>query len=914
MVIVVFGFVTAFFFSPAFFGDKTLSQSDIIGHRGASKEIIDHREATGEEALWTNSMFGGMPAYQISTKHNSNIIDKVNKLVWGVIPHPYSSLFIAFCCFYGLMLVLRVPPLIGALGAIAFGLSSYNIQLYEAGHNSKMAAIAYMPMVLGGILLVIRDNKKLLGLGIFSFFLTLELSANHLQITYYLAIALAIVLLAFLIHSLKTGTISNALKSFALLLVGGAIALACNASNLWTTYEYKAETIRGKSELTSVNNSKDSSDGLDPSYITAWSYQKSETFNLLIPNFKGGGSGAISNNDEAIRKVNRKLKKQIGPMDLYFGGQPFTSGPTYIGAAIIFLALIGAVLYKGWLKWPLIAAMCLAIMLSWGKFFMGLTGFFIDVMPLYSNFRAPAMILVVVQLSVPVLAVLGLSQLWKIGESKAELKKVYWTTGVVLGLLLFFLAFPDASNSFYKPMDPLSDSRQVTIDKAKKGVISLTLNDRTVEVNNNSIKSSSVVKELLSAVQQDTILNKKWNAEQLGNILKLNAKGTEYKGGTFALEGAVKGSIIPVTEKEELSYQLKKNRWRKADAEKFLKNLEAARKAVYSADVQRSFAYILIAFIAIALIFHTKLDKRYWFASLLIIVFADLWQADARYLGEDNYAPEDMYTSVFNPSPADLAIEDSGKDGRVLNLAVSTFNDATTSYMHHSVGGYSAVKLRRYQEYYENALFNEFTQLKYGLEQGASIQMMGELPGINMLNTTAVIFGNRRIERAAFNPSAYGKLWFVDSLVMAENADEELAFSKARTKKEVAVISEEKKGNITARTYDLDSTSSAELVEYAPNFLRYQVKTANDACVVFSEIFYDKGWLAKIDGKEVEIARANYLLRALEVPAGEHEIEFSFEPKSYVMGSKISLGGSLLVLALLILGLVKHFKSKKQEA
>lgn len=821
VVIVGFFLVTAMFFSPTFFGGKALSQGDIVAHKGASKELVDHRSSQGEEALWTNSMFGGMPAYQISTTHPSNFVKQLERLTYTIVPHPYVYLFLAFVCFYGLMLILKVQPLLAVVGALAFGLSSYNIQLYEAGHNTKIAAIAYMPMVLGAVILVFR-KKYLLGGALFAFFLCLELGSNHVQITYYLALLLLFVVLFLTVKAIEEDGVSHVLKTASTFLVGALFALACNASLLWTTYEYKDDTIRGKSELQQTNQQQDATTGLDKSYITQWSYGKTETFSLLVPNMKGGGSGVLKEEKHALKSVKKKYRKTVQGMDKYFGGQPFTSGPVYLGAVLCLLLFIGLVFYQGPLKWPLLVGSVLAVLLSWGKNFMGFTDFFIENIPLYNNFRAVSMTLVIVQLAAPVLAMLGLQQLLSKEQDEKSKKKVLYSGGVLVLLLLIFMAVPTTVNDFFKPGDPLLEN--------------------------------------------------------------------------------------PVGEQEELTNELKKYNWPTKQITALLDNLAAARKEVFLSDVKRSLMFVILGWIVVLLFVHKKIQKEYAISALLVLVLADLWSVDKRYLSEENFQKKKKTEEPFVESSADRYIVSQPDNGRVLNLAVNTFNDASTSYLHQSIGGYSAVKLRRYQELFEYSLNTAFNNIKTKLSTGDVNNLFEQTPTLNMLNLKYLIYNPNAAP--LFNEKAYGKAWLASSALLAENADQELDLTLKTTSKKEVVISEQEKGNVKSTRFLVDSSSSVVMTNYLPNDLSYQAKLTNKSLVVFSEIFYKKGWIATIDGQEVPIARANYVLRALEVPAGEHEIRFQFQPTSYYLGSKISgISSAIIILVLLWLS-VKQLKVK----
>ena len=823
----IFFVLTIFFFGPAFFQGKGLQQSDIVAHKGASKELADYRAANGSEALWTNSMFGGMPGYQISTVHDKNFIREAVNTIRLVLPHPYNHLFLAFACAYGLLIILGLSPWMAAAGAVAYGLSSYNIQLFEAGHNSKIEAIAFMPMVLGAVLLILR-KKYLSGGLLFAVFFSIEVSVNHLQITYYLGMMIGIIVVFYLFKFLLQKDFAAAWKVALTLAVGIGFGLATNASLLWTTYEYKSETIRGKSELQAKVGSENSTSGLDKSYITQWSYGKGETFSLLVPNFKGGGSGQLKEESAAIKQVNRKYRKTVEGMDRYFGGQPFTSGPVYFGAGICFLFMLALFVYRGPLLWPLLVASALSILLAWGKNLMWFTSFFIEHVPLYNNFRAVSMTLIIAALTFLSLGFLGLKAFLDLEDGKARNTAITGAAVSTLLLLSVFILLPNQSNSFFKPADPL-----------------------------------------------------------------------------------VEGSV---GEEAQLKDQLAQYQWPEKQQEDLLEGLVAARTYLFTSDAKRSLLFVLLVAGLIYLYHKNYLSQKYLGPALLVVLLFDLWSVDRRYLNEDSFTSKKHVDRPFEMSTADQYIQQAQSKGRVLNLAANTWNDASTSYLHQSVGGYSAVKLRRYQELYDYELSDEMNEVRSALNSGNMVGVqntLSTLEALKMMNTRYIIYNPSA--PPIVNDYAYGDAWFVSGVEFAQSADEELALTKSLNLADTAGISEQEKGNISQLGYVKDSTQSIKKVKYEPNELTYKVSTNQKALVVFSEVFYNKGWKAFIDEQEVEIARANYVLRALEVPAGNHEIRFEFDPQSYKVGSRIA-GLSSGVLLLLLFGVGYKTWKKSREA
>jgi hypothetical protein len=530
-----------------------------------------------------------------------------------------------------------------------------------------------------------------------------------------------------------------------------------------------------------------------------------------VPNFKGGGTGVLKENKKALKQVKKQYRKTVAGMDKYFGGQPFTSGPVYFGATVFVLLIIALFFYKGVLKWPLLIASVLALFLSWGKNFMGFTNFFIEYVPLYNNFRAVSMILVIVQLSVPILAILGLHEFFNKKLTPTDRKKVWYAGGGMIFILVVFMLFPSSINNFFKPADPL--------------------------------------------VEQS------------------------------------------IGEKERLREDLKEYNWSSTQTEKLLENIEAARKEVFLMDVQRSLLLVIIACGLVLLFAYDKVQKVYVIAALLFVIAGDLWSVDKRYLSESNFHKKKKSALPFVESPADSYIKEKGERGRVLNLAVNTFNDASTSYLHHSIGGYSAVKLRRYQELYEHSLSGQFNGIKTSLSSGKIEGLFVGMHTLNMLNMEYVIYNPGALPLE--NKQAYGKVWLASTVTFAQNADDELSLTIDQHDREHVVISEEERGNIKGDLFALDSLSTVNMVSYEPNDLSYEATLTKSSLIVFSEIFYKKGWVATIDGEVVPIARANYVLRALEVPSGKHNIRFEFKPNSYYLGRKISGISSTIILVVI---------------
>ncbi|MBA3683292.1 MAG: YfhO family protein [Bacteroidetes bacterium] len=870
IAIVIFAIITLIYFKPLLSG-KELRQDDIARHKGMSKEIVDYRKAHNDaEPLWTNSMFGGMPAYQISTKYPGNWIGKLDNAFKLYIPLPAGYLFLYCLGFFILLLCLDVNPWLALIGGVAYGLSSYFLIILEAGHNSKANALGYLPALIGGVILLFK-GKPWLGLAITTLFTAMELNANHVQISYYGYILIAFIIAGYFFTHLKEKQLGTFFKGFALFLAATLIGLLPNFAGLSTTNEYGKYSTRGKSELTisskmvaddktplSLDNSgnakiekikanedvvkkheKNTTTGLDEDYATQWSYGIGETFTFLIPDFKGGVSSPIANVDEsALKKVNPELRQQVASSYAYFGDQPFTSGPVYIGAIIIFLALLGMFVVKNAIKWPIFLATLLTVALGWGSNFMGLTDFFMHHIPGYNKFRAVSMIMVIAELTLPLLAILTISEIIKIKswdekiklrllKKEVSLKKLIISSTVIVGgfCLLCFL-MPDALNTFH------------------------------------------------GAGEEEAMVQQ---AVRQGNP-----------------ENQVRPYIAEL-----------------------MPQIELARKAIFTADAMRSLIFIVLAFGALFLYFTNKLKKELFFAAIGIFITIDLWTVASRYLNSKSFVTKEQnMQSIVSKTAADEEIlKDPELDYRVLNLTVSTFNDAATSYYHKSIGGYHGAKLKKYAELIEFHIDKElnlfYKEAGKALGNDSTSRILfGSLNVINMLNTKYFIIpgGDGRGEIPLKNPVANGSAWFVKTIFTVPNTDDEIvALGKIDTKTQAITQSNFKKELQLKDTYE--GEGSIKLVSYQPNELVYESDTKAEEFAVFSEIYYPKGWDAYIDGQLKPYAGVNYVLRGMQIPAGKHKIEFKFEPDTYKTGNTIAMVGSVLLLITIGAGLYLHKKN-----
>ena len=786
VALVVFLTITFVYFYPVLEG-KSLKMHDIKMWKGMSKEISDFREATGEEALWTNSMFGGMPAWQISVHYSGNLMKHVDKLLRLHLPFPASYVFLYFLGFFVLLLVLRINPWVSIVGAIAFALSSYFFIILGAGHATKAHAIAYMAPVLAGIILTFR-GKYLWGALLTSVALSLEILATHLQITYYLLILVIVYGIYQLIKTIQNGEYLHFAKASGILILAAIIAVLTFTTNLWGTYEYGKDTMRGKPELTKSISEKSS--GLDKDYITAWSYGIGETWSFLIPNAKGGASGLMGNIPE-LKNAEPAYRKAIAQQSSqYWGDQPGTSGPVYAGVLVAFLFLLGLFIVSDKLKWALLAATILSIMLGWGKNFMPLTDFFIDYVPGYAKFRAVSMILVIAELTIPLLAFMALNKIFtepkilskKITISSFSVNVFYLVFGITAGLLLLFYIFPDVFFRFLNTQESI----------------------------------------------------------QFAQLMQ-GEGGAQYAA--------------------------------------FAKSIEAVRIGIFRNDILRSLAFIIGGAGLIKLFALGKINKTVFLGVLAILVLADMFAIDKRYLNNEksgrNYKMWESRQTSKNPFIAtkadNIILQDKDPDFRVLDLTKNTFNDASTSYFHKSIGGYHGAKLQRYQDLIEHNISGEISSVIGGLSSGIDARGIDELlkkqQVLNMLNTKYFIYSPEAAPLV--NNHAFGNAWIVSNYKLVNNADEEIAALKTTDLKTTAIVDIRFENNFD-KGFSKETNGDISLTSYAPNKLEYTFDAPDKQMVIFSEIYYEKGWKAFIDGEESEYFRANYILRGMTIPAGKH--------------------------------------------
>ncbi len=797
-IAIIAGFVviSALYFSPVLEG-KSLPQSDNTHAIGAAQELKSYSEANGEVCQWTDSMFGGMPGYQIMGDNSSNIFRTFNRITRLGLPYTtIAILFLYLVSFYLLMISLKAEKNLALLGAIAFAFGSYNIIIIAAGHITKAYAIALCPVVLAGVMMIFNE-RKIVGGTIAMVALGMQLAYNHVQITYYLALTIGVFVVAKFIYAIMEKKLPDFGKCFGILCLATILGAIPGIVNLWTTYEYGQYSIRGASEIQTADSHINT--GLDKDYALSWSYGVHETPTLLIPNAVGGVSQRISADNKGLSSFPPELSEYISQqMPEYWGGRMFTSGPVYVGAIICFLFFIGCFYYKGKEKWWLIAATILSIFLAWGKNFPLLTDFMFYHFPLYNKFRTVEMALVIASITMPMLALLGMKEIYDNPERiRYETSKFFGAIGLTAGVAFIFAVAPTSIYSF------LTDDEAYQFTQAK---------------------------------MQDT-------------------------SGSFAL---LEQALI------------------------------AARASLTSADAWRSVVLIILASSALWFYSVGKLTDKITIATLIVLVAIDLWSVDKRYLSADNFVGKQEARQTFRMSNADKFILADKEPHRVMSVYTNPFNEVFTSYFHQSVGGYHGAKLRRYQDFIDRYLYGEWhsvTQALRAQDYDAIDSVLRTAEGLKIMNTKYLIY--HPDAQPILNRNAYGSAWFVDEVQYAGSPDEALNSLKDNDLSRVAVVETE------GLKSSVDSTARITRTSYSPNRLTYDYSTVVDRLAVFSEIYYPAGWRAFVDGEEVQIERADYILRGLQLPAGDHKIEFRFEPQSYRVGRVIAYIFSALAVLII---------------
>lgn len=806
----IFVVLAVVYFYPALEG-KVMHTNDGTVSKNSSKEISDFRQEYGKEPLWTNSMFSGMPAYLISTLYPGNLMKFVDTKL-KFLKMPMCSIFLTMLGFYILLIIFKVKPWLACAGAIAYGFSTYFFFILSAGHNTKAIAIAYMAPMIGGIYYSYRHDA-IKGALLTTFFLTLEILANHPQITYYSFLCILVFILVEFIFAFRNKEIASFIKSSVILIVPILLSIGMNFGSLYNTYEYGKYSTRSKSEL--VTNNSNKTNGLDKDYITGWSYGIDETLTLLIPNFKGGANIPFNNKSETVKALRKNNAMQYAnQFNNYWGTQPWTDGPVYVGAIVVFLFILGLIIIKAREKWWLLFATLLSIMLAWGKNFMPLTDLFINYFPGYDKLRAVTMTLVIAEFCMPLLAILALREIF---EEKIPRRNLYRgikiAAGISGGLTLLFLLFPSLAGSFISSNSPIENSQ---------------------------------LPDWLSSA------------------------------------------------------------------------LIADRQIMLRSDAFRSLILILLGVSVLLAFLFNKIKKEYAVILFAILFLLDMWSVDKRYLNADKFVKPAVIEKTQTPSTADKLIMKDTSYYRVLNLSVSPFSDASTSLYHHSIGGYHGAKIGRYQELIDNAISEDLVSFENTLRTAKSMEDLQ--PAIkrlisnnvlNMLNAKYLIVDPQI--PPVVNENAFGNAWFADTVIMVNNANEELAQINKIDASKQAVIDSRFRAFVSKSSFIGNATDKIKLISYKLNELQYEYSAQGERLVIFSEIYYPAGWKAYIDGSENSIFRADYILRAMSVPSGDHIIKFTFEPSSYYIGNKISLVSSLIFILLLITYIIYSFKRKFQK-
>ena len=801
IVLLAFILTSVLYFSPVLEG-KMLYQSDIAQYIGMSNQQTEFIDKTGEQPYWTDAAFVGMPTYQLGANYPHNYVKELDRSL-RFLPRPADYLFLYFLGFYILLLVLRADYRLAFLGALAFGFSTYFIIILGVGHNAKAHAIAYMPMVLAGIILCFKNNL-LGGFLLLTISMALEISANHFQMTYYLLLLVIVLGIAYLIDAWRKKELSNYFKALGVMVLAVGLALGTNATNLLATQQYTDFSTRGDTGLTiNPDGSEKPSSGLDYNYITEYSYGVLESFNLFIPRFMGGSSGEDIGTDSEIYQQLLQLGApaiqaqgftQGAPT--YWGDQPFVGAPAYIGAVVIFLAVLALFLIKGRLKWWLVGGSVLALLLSWGKNFELLTNFFIKYVPLYDKFRAVSSIQVIIELCLPILAIMGLKKLFESGVKQEKLHALKWSGIIVGGIALAFLLFK----------------------------------------------------------------------------------------GMFSFSGAGDGALL-----QQLGPE-------------FVRALKQDREAIFTSDAIRSLILVLLAAGVLWFYIKEKLGQNAVLLLLGMLIVFDLVGVDRRYVNNDDFVSARLVNEPWQATQADLQIAQDTTHYRVMDLSGSPFNTGRTSYFHKSIGGYHAAKPGRMQDL-----------IDFHISQN-------NMAVLNMLNTKYFIVPSEQgQEEAQQNPEALGNAWFVNNVEFAKNPNEEILKLSTIDPRITAVVNEEFRHELELLSESSDDivnpANQIELVSYQPNKLVYKARALEPGLIVFSEMYYPHGWEVEINGKPATHFQANYLLRAMVVPQGEHTITFSFEPSVIKTGSSIALGSSI-VFALVLIGggLYTYRKNSKAQA
>ena len=813
LAVILFAVLAFAYFFPADTEGRILYRHDSAAGKGAGQEMSEYRQRTGETTRWTNSLFSGMPTYQMAPAYGSGkVLDQVANAYHLWLPDYVWYLFAYLLGFYILLRAFDFRQMLAALGSIVWAFSTYFLIIIAAGHYWKVMALAYLPPMIAGIVLAYR-GKYLWGFVVTAIFAALEVQANHVQMTYYYLFIILAMIVAYLVDAIRKKQMAHFAKATAVCAAAAVIGICINLSNLYHTWEYSKESMRGKSELVKKNSANQTSSGLDRDYITQWSYGVDETWTLLVPNAKGGASVPMVMNETAMEHADNNylpIYQQIGQ---YWGEQPGTSGPVYVGAFVLFLFVLGLFIVKGPMKWALLAATILSILLSWGRNFMPFTDFFLDYVPMYAKFRTVASILVIAEFTIPLLAMLALKRI--VDDPQVLKEKFNYAVvsfAVTAGACLLFIFFPGM-------FDYISSSE-------------------------------------MHALSQ-------FPADQLQPLLN---------------------------------------------------NLTEMREAMFTADCRRSLFIICAGCVLLYLYVRGKMGKQWLVAIVAVVCLLDLWSVNKRYLNDGMFVEKSQRDQpIVKTATEDQILRDTSLDYRVLNLASNTFNENETSYYLKSIGGYHPAKLRRYQEVIDAYISKEMQRLYPAVAkaQGDMTQVPGDriFPVLNMLNTKYFILpleGGQTVP--VQNPYALGNAWLVDKVTYVDNANAELDLVGKIDLRHEAVADKRFKETI-GEGVKQEGTSLVKITKYEPNQLTYEVESQKGGVVVFSENYYP-GWTATVDGKDVDVARVNYILRAINVAPGKHTVQLSFFPTTVDTTERIAYASYAILLAVIVVLVVLRRKKK----
>lgn len=818
LVVVLFALIAFVYFFPADIDGRILYRHDSSAGKGATMELSQYHEQTGEVTRWTNSIFGGMPTYQMAPTYSSDtILQKAIAAYHLWLPDNVWFVFAYLLGFYILMRAFDFRRSLAVLGSIIWAFSSYFFIIIAAGHLWKVMALAYLPPMIAGVVLAYR-GKYMSGLLVTAIFAAFEVKANHVQMTYYYLFVIGLMIIAYLVDAIRKRQMVHFAKATGVCVLGAVIGISLNLSNLYHTWQYSQESMRGKSELVKKDASNQTNSGLDRDYITQWSYGVDETWTLLVPNAKGGASVALSQNEKAMEKADPTFMPIYQQIGQYWGEQPGTSGPVYVGAFVVALFIFSLFIVKGPIKWALLTATILSILLSWGKNFMPFTDFFLDYVPMYAKFRTVASILVIAEFTIPLLAMLGLKRVVEEpGLLKTESKFLYISMGLTAGICLLFALMPTLFFSNF-----------------------------------------------ISAAERQSF-------QQIPQ---------EY--------------IAPL-----------------------ISNLTEIRKGIFTADCWRSFWIIAIGMVILMLYRAKKLRSEYMVAALAVLCLVDMWQVNKRYLYDEMFVEKSVRDTPQEKTTTDeLILHDKALDYRVLNLSSNTFNENETSYYHKSVGGYHAAKLRRYQEMIDAYIAPEMQRTMSAVAEtnGDMTYVKGDsiFPVLNMLNTRYIIMPLQNGQTVPLkNPYCYGNAWLVDKVTYADNANQEIEkVGKLNLRHEA--VADAKFKDILGESVAQTNTSLVSMKSYQPNHLTYEVKSDKGGVVVFSEIYYP-GWTATIDGEPATLGRVNYILRALRVKPGSHQVVLDFHPTSVKATETVAYIGYGVLVLIILGGVMMTYRKRKAQ-